>query len=276
EIENDLGVRLFGSPPAVIDCAQSKAATRAVMERAGVSIAKGALIAPGQDALAVADNIGLPLIVKPDSTDNSVGVSLVHEKDDLEGAIAEAQRHCDTIVMEAFIPGREIRAAVIERDDGLYCPAMIEYTVSDETPIRRFDDKLDTDADGRPIGKSTGSAIRTVCPASVGSALRQRIEDAAIAAHEALGARDFSLFDFRIDARTGEPVLLEACPYWSLSPKSIISEMATADGEDLEALALDVLNRAARAANKAANPKPDSRSPMRPVSISAPLGAAAI
>ncbi|MEL6754203.1 MAG: hypothetical protein AAFO57_09270, partial [Pseudomonadota bacterium] len=168
EIENDLGVRLFGSPPAVIDCAQSKAATRAVMERAGVGIAKGASIAPGQDALAAADNIALPLIVKPDSTDNSVGVSLVHGKDDLKTAIAEARRHCDTIVMEAFIPGREIRAAVIERDDGLYCPAMIEYTVSDETPIRRFDDKLDTDADGRPIGKSTGSAIRTVCPASVG------------------------------------------------------------------------------------------------------------
>ena len=52
---------------------------------------------------------------------------------------------------------------------------------------------------------------------------------AAERAHRALGCRDYSLFDFRIDP-AGRPWLLEAGLYCSFAPASVVATMAAAEG----------------------------------------------
>ena len=63
--------------------------------------------------------------------------------------------------------------------------------------------------------------------------------------HRALGCRDYSLFDFRIDPE-GQPWFLEAGLYCSYAPSSVIAVMAAAIGldvADLFAMGLAELSR---------------------------------
>ena len=54
------------------------------------------------------------------------------------------------------------------------------------------------------------------------------MSEAALTLHGALFSRDFSLHDFRVDSR-GNAYLLESCPFWSFSSRSILSMMIKAD-----------------------------------------------
>lgn len=71
--------------------------------------------------------------------------------------------------------------------------------------------------------------------------------EAARRCHVALGARLYSLFDFRIDAG-GRPWFLEAGMYCSFSPKSVIAVMAKAAGIGVDELFRTALASALAAA----------------------------
>ena len=83
-----------------------------------------------------------------------------------------------------------------------------------------------------------------ICPATVDDTLGLELATQAKRAHRALGCRDYSLFDFRVDAETGEAYLLEACLFWTCGPISIISRMIEGGGEDAAAWATQVWHNA--------------------------------
>jgi D-alanine-D-alanine ligase len=60
--------------------------------------------------------LGLPIFVKPANMGSSVGVSKVHSKKEFTEAIAEAFKYDSKIILEKFIPGREIECAVLGND----------------------------------------------------------------------------------------------------------------------------------------------------------------
>ena len=68
--------------------------------------------------------------------------------------------------------------------------------------------------------------------------MTRRVHDAARASHIALGCRQYSLFDFRIDP-TGRPWFLEAGLYCSFATTSVLAVMARAAGTALP----DLLNQ---------------------------------
>ena len=57
--------------------------------------------------------LGLPLFVKPANLGSSVGISKVSKKDQFRRAIEDAFRYDNKIVIEEFVPGREIECAVL-------------------------------------------------------------------------------------------------------------------------------------------------------------------
>src|SRR4051812_2686859 len=50
----------------------------------------------------------LPVVVKPSKQGSTVGLSVVKRNDQLAGAIVEAFRYDDEVMIEAFVPGREL------------------------------------------------------------------------------------------------------------------------------------------------------------------------
>ncbi|HNX37839.1 MAG TPA: D-alanine--D-alanine ligase [Candidatus Cloacimonadota bacterium] len=65
------------------------------------------------DYQGIIDKLGMPLIVKPNDAGSSVGISLVKDVKQLKPAITEAFNYCGTILLEQYIPGRELTVTVI-------------------------------------------------------------------------------------------------------------------------------------------------------------------
>jgi D-alanine-D-alanine ligase len=73
--EDILGLPLVGSPAACTAIAANKAQTRSVVADAGVRVAKAQQIRPGETI-----TMEPPFIIKPNSEDNSLGVTLVEDE----------------------------------------------------------------------------------------------------------------------------------------------------------------------------------------------------
>lgn len=234
--EDVLGIPVVGSPASVTTIATSKALTKSVLESAGVPV-------PASWSPSEAGD-HLPVVVKPDREDNSRGLSLVTRSEELGPAVDDAAGYGAGVLIEEFVDGHEIRVAVVDHDGELYVPAMIEYVVSAEAPMRMLEHKLVVDDRGAPEAQATGTDIDAICPAVLSPGLRAEIERQARLAHRALGCRDYSLFDLRVDERTGEPRFLEAGLFWTFGPISMISRMIEADGRSAADVALGVWQQA--------------------------------
>lgn len=244
------GVRLVGSSAQVIQLTQSKLATKQLVAEAGLPIPDSVVVESRenfQDSLSEVSKLGKKVIVKPDDTDNSKGLSLVQDTSNCEilmEAIEKALQNSSQALVETYISGREIRTCVVETKQGFIVPAMIEYHVSDQHPIREEEDKLSLDSKGLPLAQSTYKNIAATCPADLDEELREKLHMYSIKAHRALGCRQFSIFDFRVSDQTQEAYLLEAGLYWSFSPQSMISKMLTAADIDFAKLSRKVVNEA--------------------------------
>ncbi|PKN74528.1 MAG: D-alanine--D-alanine ligase [Candidatus Cloacimonetes bacterium HGW-Cloacimonetes-2] len=65
------------------------------------------------DYAGFVSKLGLPMVVKPVDAGSSVGISLVEKLEQLKPAVVEAFKYCDRVLVEQYIPGRELTVSVI-------------------------------------------------------------------------------------------------------------------------------------------------------------------
>ena len=204
-----LGIPYTHSGVRASALAMDKTAAKAVFRQAGLPVADSRLVSP--DELAEADPLPLPYVVKPNGEGSSVGVSILHHGDNRRRDIAATWSYGPDILVEEFIPGREITVAVMgER----------ALTV---TEIVAAHDFYDYDA------KYADGGSRHVVPAAVRDDVADRAKAVAVAAHRALGCRGASRADFRLDdTRSGDArlVLLEVNTQPGMTPTSLLPEQA--------------------------------------------------
>ncbi len=244
-----LDIPYIGNTPTVMAVAADKSAARALVAAAGVAV-------PDGEVLRGADRptIRPPAVVKPVDADNSLGVGLVREHADYAGAIATARAHSAAVLVEEYVElGREVRCGVLERGGELVCLPLEEYAVDPAgKPIRDHADKITRAADGEvTLMAKDASRAWIVDPADP---LTTTVGAAARACHLALGCRDYSLFDFRVDP-AGRVRFLEASPYCSFARASVVAVMAAAAGITLpELFAAAVAQATARTPDRATAP----------------------
>ncbi len=158
-----------------------------------------------------------PYVVKPNNEGSSVGVYLVQEAS--EGPPRLAQDMPDTVMVEAFVPGRELTVTVMGASHGAPGRAL---GVTDIVT----DGWYDYDAKYAPGGS------RHVCPADIPQAIATACEDYALRAHVALGCRGVTRTDFRWDEARGLDglVLLETNTQPGMTPTSLSPEQAAMRG----------------------------------------------
>ena len=230
-----VGIAYLGNPPEVMAIAADKAKARAIVAAAGVAVPAGEVVRGGERS-----QLPLPVVVKPVDADNSMGVTLVRDAVDYDPAIDLALDHGSAALVETYVElGREVRCGIVVRGGELVCLPLEEYAVDPATkPIRGRDDKLSrTDAgDLYLVAKDPSRAwiVPTDDPVT------EAVWEAARRCHVALGCRHYSLFDFRIDPE-GRPWFLEAGPYCSFAPGSVIAVMAAAVGTGVAELFANAL-----------------------------------
>ncbi|UWR21611.1 hypothetical protein [Sulfitobacter sp. S190] len=235
-------VPVVGPPLSATVASTSKWQTKAIAKLAGVRSPDAVRLSRGAPGPAWTG----PCIVKPDSEDNSIGLSLVQDPADLPRALADAWACGDSVLVEQYVPGREIRVGVLDINGEARVLPILEYHVSEAHPIRRREDKVDISEDGSVTRKTwEAPPLETSCPATLGTDLLEQVSACALEMHSALGSRDYSLFDMRIDTASGAPYLLEACSFWTFAPISILSRMVEAAGLDLKDVTRQVFEQAA-------------------------------
>ncbi|HRN63791.1 MAG TPA: cyanophycin synthetase, partial [Alicycliphilus sp.] len=94
--------------------AQDKDLTKRLLHAAGVPVPMGRPVADVDDAWAVAEEVGLPVVVKPQDGNQGKGVTVnITTRAQLEAAFATAQSFSDEVMVERFLPGNDFRMLVV-------------------------------------------------------------------------------------------------------------------------------------------------------------------
>ncbi|WP_341731910.1 D-alanine--D-alanine ligase [Microcoleus sp. EPA2] len=233
-----LSIPYVGNPAELMALVADKARTKAVVAAAGVSVPLGEIVRAGDRTL-----IDFPVVLKPLNGDNSIGVTFVKDAADYDAALQKALTHSDEVLVEKFIElGREVRCGIIVKAGELICLPLEEYALNAETmPIRSYADKLKQNDDGS-LGYAAKDSTKSWI-VDISDSATERVWDMARKSHIALGCRDYSLFDFRIDPQ-GKPWFLEAGLYCSFAQKSVLSAMTKASGTSLDSFFESMLQNA--------------------------------
>ena len=107
-----VGVPYTGSGPLGSAMAMDKDVSKRLFRDAGVPTADWAMAPVGQ--AQVGASFGWPVVVKPSKQGSTVGLTVVKDPSDYEEAVELAGRYDDEIMIERFVPGRELTVGVLE------------------------------------------------------------------------------------------------------------------------------------------------------------------
>lgn len=94
--------------------AQDKELTKKLLHAAGVPVPMGRTALNVDDAWAIAQEIGLPVVVKPKDGNQGKGVTVnVTTREQLEAGYAAASEFRDDILVERYLPGNDFRLLVV-------------------------------------------------------------------------------------------------------------------------------------------------------------------
>lgn len=196
--------------------AMDKDKSKAVLKAAGIRVPGGGLF--DRHEVAARHVIEPPYVVKPNAEGSSVGVYLVREG--ANRPVAEVGEpgwtYGEQVMVEPFIPGRELAVTVIGEKAG---PRAL--TVTDITPAKGF---YDYEAKYAPGGSR--HVLPAVLPPHVFEAALRESERA----HVALGCRGVTRSDFRYDDLNDDLVLLEVNTQPGMTPTSLAPEQAVFTG----------------------------------------------
>ena len=230
-----LKIPYIGNTPDIMAITAHKARAKAIVAAAGVKVPRGEILRSGD-----IPTIKPPAVVKPASSDNSLGVTLVKDATEYETALKIAFEYAEEVIVEEYIElGREVRCGIIVKDGELVGLPLEEYLVNSHKPIRNYADKLQQGDDGNLYLTAKDNIKAWIV--NTHDPITQKVQEMAKKCHQALGCRHYSLFDFRIDPN-GEPWFLEAGLYCSFAPKSVISSMSKAAGIPLNELLIIAIN----------------------------------
>ena len=93
--------------------AQDKDLTKKLLHAAGVPVPLGRPVDALEEGWAVAQEIGLPVVVKPQDGNQGKGVTVnISDREAFDNAYATAERH-GTVMVEKYLPGHDYRLLVV-------------------------------------------------------------------------------------------------------------------------------------------------------------------
>jgi len=207
-----LGLRYTGSGVLASALAMDKAMCKRVLTAAGVLMPQDVTLRRGE--MPAAGNVALPCIVKPNAQGSTIGMTIVREAAELEGAIRTAFEHDDTALVEQFITGTEITVPVLGNGDLEILP------IVEIVPKGGF---YDYEA------KYTAGATDEIVPARIPDAAAAGARRVAELCHRTLGCRGMSRTDMIVTAG-GEIYTLEVNTIPGMTPTSLLPRSAQAAG----------------------------------------------
>lgn len=203
------GIPYTGSGHLASALAMDKELSKQLFRSAGVPTADW-LMAPAT-ADEVERAVRFPVIVKPSKQGSTVGLSLVRDPALLQEAIAEAFTHDDEVMIEAFVPGRELTVGILGGE---------ALPVGEIIPVKELYDYE---------CKYTPGMAQEIFPADLTAEQTAEVQELAKLAYAALKLSGCARIDFRMTP-TGDFYCLEANTLPGMTETSLIPQAAAAAG----------------------------------------------
>ncbi len=150
--------------------------------------------------------VGLPCFIKPNAGGSSFGVSRINQAEELEKAIAKALEEDDEVLVETFIPGRELTCGVLKTPEKNFI-----FPVTEVISRNEF---FDYEA------KYTEGMADEVTPAQIPEELAMKCRDTSSRIYDLLDCRGLVRIDFI--SHQGDLYFLELNGVPGMSRESII------------------------------------------------------
>ena len=208
--------------------AMHKPTAKMVFRAAGLPVVEDFVASP--EELARHDPLPAPFVVKPTNQGSSVGVRIVRVGDNSWREEVTGWRFGSEIMVERFIPGRELTVAVMgDRALGV-CEIVPRGSFYDYT------------------AKYAQGGSDHLVPAPIPARIYEEALDIALRAHRALGCRGISRADLRYDDTPegdGRLYLLEVNTQPGMTPTSLVPDIARHAGIGFDELVVWIVENAA-------------------------------
>jgi len=206
------GIAYTGEGVIGSETAFDKIRSKQKFQEHGVSTPPWEVIHPGQQP-----TLPLPIVVKPPREGSTVGVVIVKSENEIESAIAESAKYGRELLIEKFVPGRELTISILG-DNALPILEIIPkggfYDFNNKYPF---------------LNPQAGGGAEHVCPAKIDAARTKEIQDLALRAFQAAGLQVYGRVD-AILSEDGQPFILEINTIPGMTEASLLPEAAAAAG----------------------------------------------
>jgi D-alanine-D-alanine ligase len=162
--------------------------------------------------------LGFPLVVKPAAQGSALGVRFAASREDVPEALLSALSYDDRVLLERYVPGRELAAALLDGD----ALPIVEVRPKEE-------DRFNYEA-RYEIGRTEYD-----CPADLPDDVAAAARETAGRTYATLGCTGFARVDLMLDSE-GRPEVLEANAIPGLTDTSLFPMAADAAGIAFEEL----------------------------------------
>ena len=124
------GVKILGTPPAVIDLAEDRDLFRAMMEKLEIPMPESGMAVTVEEALEIAERIGYPVMVRPSYVLGGRGMVVVYDPENLRKYMAAAVGVTPDrpILIDRFLNhALECEADAISDGEHAFVPAVMEH-----------------------------------------------------------------------------------------------------------------------------------------------------
>lgn len=202
-------VEVLGTPIETIYKSEDRDKFKKMMNEIGEDIAKSKAVNSIEEAKSVAEELGLPVIIRPAYTLGGAGGGVAHSYEEL-GEIAERgltlSRINQVLIEESVLGWKEFEYEVM-RDSKDTCLTVVN--------MENFD----------PMGIHTGESIVTAPSQTISDYDHQRMRSAAIRIIRELGVEGGCNIQFAFNSETGEYKIVEVNP--RVSRSSALASKAT-------------------------------------------------
>jgi D-alanine-D-alanine ligase len=198
---------------------------RVLREASVRSLGAGAAVGPIEAAL------GFPLVVKPTGQGSALGVKFAHASADLPAAMVGAFSYDRKILIERYVPGRDLAVSVLDAPTEGRAPSALPVVeaIPREEDFYNYESRYE-------IGATT-----FVCPAELDADTTARAQQLALDAYALLGCHGVARVDLMLDQQNGELTVLETNSIPGLTETSLLPQAADAAGIGFDELVERIL-----------------------------------
>jgi D-alanine-D-alanine ligase len=235
------GVPYVGSDVLGSAVAMDKDAAKRLMREAGLPIARFRAFTIAEPPVfdSVVQELGRPVFVKPARLGSSVGVGKAASVEEFDAAVEEAFRHDTKILVEEYVPGREIECGVLENEDGSVLVSVPgEIVPTNRHSFYTYEAKYLDDK---------GAALKV--PADLPAEAAARVRDLSLRAFRSLGCGSFARIDFFL-CHDGKVLVNEINTLPGFTSISMYPRVLAASGVTYPDLVRRLIDNAMRRAGK--------------------------